>query len=758
MTANGLLRKDQLERNLFDERRLIEEGILKEDNPLDFSVNFQKLCDACRRGDLKVCQEMIQEGTNINAKDQYDYTPLILASLCGHYEVVQLLLESGALCERDTFQGERCLYNALNDRIRNLLLQYDYSKTTDPLQPLASHLVSLLTRDHPKTYDITVITASETFYLHKFILSARSPYFQSKLAQAPDTKVWKPAPTIPPQSFAIALKHLYLGEIPRDLGGGPGTGFTDSEILAGVDRISKHLEIQNLSQLILDGNDRRLARQRRQDEVQRGRDQLERWFRDNVIKHAIEIESSRADDIKWDRNNGIFADILLRADEDEDEAEDEGDVPEPTNKDLQRQSSTNALGIPISHSDRSRSPSRTRKPRRSKIYPAHKAMLMRSEFFNTMFSSSFLEAQPTPHLQIVSIDCSPAVLEIILTFLYTEKADFGLDIAVDVLFAADMLFLEKVKAKAALVISSLGNGSAIAMPASSALSPEMVDQENVSQLQPPPQSKDTPHGPSNSQPADDELDIYEILRAAWLTRVQRLEEFAARYIAYRLEAFIDTPDFAELVKESAERITRREETDSIELLDDIRYYLSERFRLRFEDSGLEDVMDEEAAMAEAVAQSQSQTQIQNEAQSESQGRTKNGAEDAPAKPPQPLPRWGTDPKHPHEDEGVDMSASTSTATPTPTSTPSTASSSVLNPPSTGGAPSVATAASAPSTDVDQDPNHNPDQQSIQALLASGAVRTLDGELAGDEFAAMAVDYQILLDKIDRLLEKLKLDA
>lgn len=29
------------------------------------------------------------------------------ASLCGHYEVVQLLLESGALCERDTFQGER---------------------------------------------------------------------------------------------------------------------------------------------------------------------------------------------------------------------------------------------------------------------------------------------------------------------------------------------------------------------------------------------------------------------------------------------------------------------------------------------------------------------------------------------------------------------------------------------------------------------------------------------------------------------------
>jgi ankyrin repeat and BTB/POZ domain-containing protein 1 len=78
MTSTGLLRKDQLEKNLFDEKKLIEQGILKEDNPLDFSVNFQKLCDACRRGDPKVCQEMIQEGTNINAKDQYDYTPLIL--------------------------------------------------------------------------------------------------------------------------------------------------------------------------------------------------------------------------------------------------------------------------------------------------------------------------------------------------------------------------------------------------------------------------------------------------------------------------------------------------------------------------------------------------------------------------------------------------------------------------------------------------------------------------------------------------------
>lgn len=81
MSGHDLLRKDQLERSLHDEKRLIEEGILKEDNPLDLSENFRRLCEAARKGDLKVCQEMIQEGVNINAKDQYDYTPLILVRL-----------------------------------------------------------------------------------------------------------------------------------------------------------------------------------------------------------------------------------------------------------------------------------------------------------------------------------------------------------------------------------------------------------------------------------------------------------------------------------------------------------------------------------------------------------------------------------------------------------------------------------------------------------------------------------------------------
>ncbi|RAK96921.1 ankyrin repeat and BTB/POZ domain protein [Aspergillus ibericus CBS 121593] len=623
MTAEPkVLRKDQLEVSLHNEKKLIKEGAIKDDNPLDLSEPFRELCNACRKGDLKVCQEKITEGVNINARDPYDYTPLILASLCGHYEVVQLLLESGALCERDTFQGERCLYNALNDRIRNLLLEYDYSKSTDPLQPLAAHITSLLTRETPKTSDIVVTAADESLYLHKFILAARSPYFHSKLEPAPETSTWRLPNTIPPEAFGTAIKYLYFGEAPRDLRSGPGTGFTESEVFAGIDKIAKHLEINTLVDSILDSGDRRLARQRRTMEVAKGRDQLEQWFRANVLKHKVTVETSKADEVKWDRDNAIFADVLLQADE----------LPEDVEAEQ-------VDGADSGFSD-------PRVPM-STLFPCHRAMLLRSEFFQTMFASSFREAHMKDHLNVINVNCSPDVLEIVLTFLYTERADFPLDIAVDVLFASDMLFIEKLKTKAAIVISTLGSG-------------------NMSQAE---------AARTRGTKEEDDLDIYAIIRAAWLTRVQRLEEFAARYLAYRLEAHIDSPEFAELIQESASRIQSRQETDSIELLDDIRFYLGERFRLRFDDAGIEEMMEDATQPAAGVET--------------------NGDVDKVT-------------------EGVEtMRLSTERSTP---------------------------------------------GQAASKGAEQAVIRTLDGEIVVDEFDQDALNYQILMDKLDQILENLNLDA
>ncbi|KAI1379146.1 hypothetical protein F4677DRAFT_410710 [Hypoxylon crocopeplum] len=642
-----VLRKHELEAKLKDDLELVRSGVLRDENPLDLSKEFNELLEVCRRGDLKRTQELISAGVNINGKDNFDYTPLIVASLCGHYELVELLLESGALAERDTFQGERCIYNALNDKIRNLLLKYDYSKSTDPLQPWAAHISALLSRDMPKTSDITLIAASNLFELHKFLLFARSPYFRRKLAEAPETETWKLPQSIPIESFQVVLRYLYLGDIPRDLVDARSSS-TEEEVLTGVDKISKQLEIDRLWEAILSGNDRRLARQRHQDEVNRAQEQIRGFFEEKVLGHKMVVDTRKVHEVKWPHDNSIFADCLLRADEGGDEGDPDKEEEES--------------GIPIGPGAESRKQNGAKKVRKSVLYPAHKAMLIRSPYFETMFSGPFREAQSSEHLHVIKIDCQPEVLDIILTFLYTEKSECPLELGLDILYASDMLLLDKLKNKAAVAISTLGSGN----------NNVLVDRTH------------THDGEDAVEVEVEPINVYDVIHAAWDLGVQRLEEFAARYLAYRLEDYIDDDEFTELIQESASRLKTREETDTIELLDDIRYYLSERFRLRFEDAGLDEMMDENGEISAEMAEV-----LNSQANAVSDG-----------------------------DE-------------------------VAN------AIFEADKADAVSTKAEV----------VEAFTNSGGVvRTLDGELVEDEFASDAINYQILLQKIDRMLEKLKLDA
>jgi ankyrin repeat/BTB/POZ domain-containing protein 1 len=649
--------KHNIEKALAQEKQDIQAGRLKDENPLDKSHDFYLVCEAARRGDLRLAQEQITKGVNINARDEYDYTPLILASLCGHFELVQMLLEQGAKCERDTFQGERCLYNALNDRIRNLLLSYDYSKSTDPLQPLAAHVTSLLTRDSPQTADITLHTSDMSFQLHKFVLSARSPYFRNKLREKPETKSWKLAPKIATDSFETCIRYLYFGA--ADIRAQESDA-EETLVLEGIDKLSRQLEIPQVFDALLNPGDRRQVRQRRQDEVERGRDQIQGWFREHVLQKQFTVDADKTDEVHWKRDNPSFADVLLLADVNEED--DVNGEPQPTD--------APASSIPIGPSQENNATSS-----RKTLFPAHRAMLLRSELFATMFTSPFREGQisaATPSeetatasdntesapLQIIPVDCTPAVLSVILTFLYTENASFPLSIALDVLHAADMLFIEKLKQRAALLISTLGNGAGT-------IAEDDAPRGNT------PKSQSRNDSSNSEQPLEW---IYEVVRSGWDCRVHRLEEFGARYMAYRLESYIDDEEFKELVRESAARIKLRQETDTVEIVDDIRYYLSERFRLRFEDSGLGELMDEEAEERSNAGESeQGDSDVHDEGYA---GSPHGGADTAP-----------------------DMEAH-----------------------------------------------------------ADGVVRTLDGEIAGDEFAQDAMNYQILLGKIDQLLDELTLEA
>jgi hypothetical protein len=76
-----VLRKHELEAKLKDDLELVRSGVLRDENPLDSSEEFNELLEACRRGDLKRTQELISAGVNLNGKDKFDYTPLIIVRL-----------------------------------------------------------------------------------------------------------------------------------------------------------------------------------------------------------------------------------------------------------------------------------------------------------------------------------------------------------------------------------------------------------------------------------------------------------------------------------------------------------------------------------------------------------------------------------------------------------------------------------------------------------------------------------------------------
>ncbi|ODV93372.1 hypothetical protein PACTADRAFT_35995 [Pachysolen tannophilus NRRL Y-2460] len=131
------------------------------------------------------------------------------------------------------------------------------------------------------------------------------------------------------------------------------------------------------------------------------------------------------------------------------------------------------------------------------------------------------------------------VAEIILSYLYYDEAEIPDNLAIEVLLISDVLFIDRLKTMAAISLTKIENF--------------------------------------------DEISVYDILRAGWQTRVHRLEVFVAKLIANDLDKYIEEEEFSEVILESAQRIEIREDTDTIELIDDIRFYLAKRHAIEIED-------------------------------------------------------------------------------------------------------------------------------------------------------------------------------
>ncbi|KAF3169575.1 hypothetical protein EYR41_008199 [Orbilia oligospora] len=475
------------------------------------SQGIDVLMNAIRLGEINAVREhLIASKHHLNAVDKFDYSPIGLASLCGHYDILELLLSLGARCDRGTFQGERAVYSALNDRIRNLLLKYDYSVSIDNKQPYATLLSSLLSKEvgcasltgiyRPRPDGDTFLhphNSGDEIVAHAFVLIARSKYFRDIMESSESLQVNRlPIPTDVNSTLA-ALRCMYL----IDSDDNTETGDTPDSI-----KLSVYFGLPSLSK------------------------STNTEPRDGANRHTSLIEAAQEDFLRlWDEC--LSVPLCLPRGE-----------PFSVSKLAPRVQVLRpdvVLKVGSQFDDE------------VFFYAVHKAMIQ-SDFictavrFKQAFQSSQIGGQwPT----VVSIDVSPQIMEAILKWFYTDMVDIPVEAALDLLQAADMLLIERLKSRACLLVTT--------------------------------------------QDSDDLLtgergySIFDVARAGWMTGTfLKLDPFCARFLANRLEKCLEEGtirfQFEELIRESASRIQKREETDTIELIDDLRYYLSERFRMRFE--------------------------------------------------------------------------------------------------------------------------------------------------------------------------------
>ena len=142
-------------------------------------MDTYELMDSAAGGDMEKIKYLVEtRDADLNARDCWDATPLYYACLCGHEDVVQYLIEQGARCEADTFDGERCLYAALTPAIKQILKEANLinSKTMrrDSFEEFLRQLMESATELESSLADIHFRVHGEAISAHKCLLFARS--------------------------------------------------------------------------------------------------------------------------------------------------------------------------------------------------------------------------------------------------------------------------------------------------------------------------------------------------------------------------------------------------------------------------------------------------------------------------------------------------------------------------------------------------------------------------------------------------------
>ena len=471
---------------------------------------FEQLCYACRIGDLENVDRLIAAGVALNGVDAFDNSPLFLASLCGHEEIVKLLLKRGSVCDRDRHEGARCIYGALTDSIRNILLDYDISKAVDLSQPFAMHISSLIRKETAIYQDIKMKfdLSHETLYLHKFILASRSRYFNKKFSSSwEEREEFDVYGTMFIEELKLLINFMYLVPILHLI--------TASQIknMIVLSKKFQFVELQKFLQKLQFTNEPKakstLMAEYQYKFTENSREDLSQFVLSNILANRVSVrcvDEMPLDDLYVLSTSGPFCDCFVRYRDEE---------------------------KTIYH-----------------LYPAHRAVLIRSDYLRAMFSSNFLESSKNSSTDefngkvfpIIEFPGTKAeVVETILKYLYYDDIEISVDDAIDILLAADALLLDRLKTIAAITITT------------------------------------------NETNFLKKYSIFQILDVAWETQVERLEHFVAKMIAYNLNPYANDESLYRAIKQSATRIQERQATDTIELVDDINYYLLEKYHLLYTD-------------------------------------------------------------------------------------------------------------------------------------------------------------------------------